>query len=485
MRAYLQFKRWRSNICVIFVADTDRPTSEELEQANKVNGDGIGVAWHDKEKGYVRWTKGLDLKTVQEMAADLPLPYAIHFRLASIGPKVPGLTHPFPVEYKVRLDLMGRTSRGVIMHNGSWFAWDKAVPVGIIKKGVWSDSRAIAWRLARAKTREAFDEQLIKKIPGKFAYVHGTGIATYGEFDLVRPGLSASNLYWKHYRHSYPEYMGGPYYGGHYDDYDPEEGWAAWRARKAAEIAAKAVNADAETKENDPRYHKVDGVWRLKPITSAPETTAGMADLLKARGYVQDARGVWGKPEQSRVGFINGHLKLLPRIPDTEGDVQKARRIGAELARERAQREADLAMAASVADATSSDLPLAADSDATELEAGLSVVERAVQASCCSDCFTPVDDILTDGHDLDCCFFIAPGQEAKDLCNGCGESLAGVIRHKNDCPHIGLGLEDMRRQASAMDQAVPKGVMIDPDTGQVIDGYASWDEERAMLEGSD
>ena len=23
------------------------------------------------------------------------------------------------------------------------------------------------------------------------------------------------------------------------------------------------------------------------------------------------------------------------------------------------------------------------------------------------------------------------------------------------------------------------------DTGQVIDGYASWDEERAMLEGSD
>ena len=476
-------------MCVIFVADTDRPTSEELEQANKANGDGIGVAWHDKEKGFVRWTKGLDLKTAQEMAADLPLPYAIHFRLASIGPKVDQLTHPFPVEYKVRLDLKGRTLRGVIMHNGSWYQWDKSVPAGIIKKGVWSDSRAIAWLLARAKTREAFDEQLIKKIPGKFAYVHGTGIATYGEFDLVRPGLSASNLYWRHYgRRSYPEYAGGPYYGSPYDDYDPEEGWAAWRARKAEEIKARIIaNADTESKENDPRYHKVDGVWRLRGTADHDlSTSPGMAGFLAERGYVQDERGVWRSP--TRVGYVNGSLKLLPVGSDVEGDVQKARRVSAELAQEvaaRKSREADLAMAASVADATGSDLPLVADSDVAELEAGLSAVERAVQASCCPDCFTPVDDILTDGHDPECCFFIRPGQLANDLCNGCGESLAEMICHKNDCPHIGLGLEDMRRQANAMDQAMPKAVMIDPETGQVIDAYESWDEERAMLEGSD
>ena len=512
-------------MCVIFVADTERPTSDELEKANLANGDGIGVAWHDKEKGFVRWMKGLDLKAAQEMAADLPMPYAIHFRLASIGPKVDQLTHPFPIEYKVRLDLMGRTDRGVIMHNGSWFAWDKNLPKGIQKKGVWSDSRAIAWLLARARSREAFDELLMRHIPGKFAYVHGTGIATYGEFDKVREGLSASNLYWRHY---------GRHTASHYK---AEEARAeasktnleAWLKARSVLNGPAANDMEREVKEGDPNWRRVDGVWRPKPKQdSVPVTNLGgdmvqlrrpdqpMEEFLKTRGYVQDAHGVWRSPDRHippvlesgaesmkcqphegppRIGYKGGSLHLLPSY-SAEGDVQRARRVAGEMIEARRKRDEALALAASVAGTNSAGLPPLPDEDVTELGSGLSVVARAATAEHCPDCFATIEELMDEGHDEHCVFWQVPEnldtqaaaaieRDQDPVCNGCGESVAGVIRHKRDCPHIGLGLEDMRAQAAAMDQSLPKGVLIDPESGQVIDAFESWDEEHVVLGGGD
>jgi hypothetical protein len=143
-------------MCVIMIAGKERPTVEMVERGWNHNKDGAGIAWRERnDRGEVEvvFQKGvMELPEIQELCKNVPLPYVVHFRVASCGGVSPELTHPFIVSKDVRLELVGRTKGGVLFHNGHWGPWnEKAIDAAIhsntkVPPGTkWSDSRAMAW----------------------------------------------------------------------------------------------------------------------------------------------------------------------------------------------------------------------------------------------------------------------------------------------------------------------------------------------------
>lgn len=182
-------------MCVIFYADTDRPTPEMVEQAFDTNPDGGGVAWRDN--GYVKWKKGLKLAEMQDLVASLPLPLVAHFRIPSCGGKYDVLCHPFPIDKRVSLDLEGQTKGYVLFHNGHWGKWkdttlDAAAKRGNLPIGRWSDSRAMAWMASiyGLGILELIDEKAVVFGPNDYEIFPGTG------FSVVN-GVWVSNTHWQ------------------------------------------------------------------------------------------------------------------------------------------------------------------------------------------------------------------------------------------------------------------------------------------------
>lgn len=142
-------------MCVIMVANLARPTEEMIDRAWDKNDDGAGIAWREKNsKGEVEvhFRKGImDLEIIKALCFKVPLPYVVHFRIASVGGKCESLTHPFPVSKRAPLMLAGHTKGCVLFHNGHWNGWnDKALDAAIhsntpLPDGDWSDTRAMAW----------------------------------------------------------------------------------------------------------------------------------------------------------------------------------------------------------------------------------------------------------------------------------------------------------------------------------------------------
>lgn len=141
-------------MCVIFLAEKERPTEEMVEKAYAQNSDGGGGAWREvdaKGKREVVWKKGLDLAGMIDLCATAPLPFVAHFRIASIGGIRPSLTHPFLVSKQAPLALEGRTRGHVLFHNGHWKEWAENCREAAIRSntpiptGKWSDTRAMAY----------------------------------------------------------------------------------------------------------------------------------------------------------------------------------------------------------------------------------------------------------------------------------------------------------------------------------------------------
>jgi len=122
------------------------------------NQDGGGAAWREPQTNgnpLVCWEKGLmkdaGLARMKELVKVLPIPFILHFRIATIGGVKPNMTHPFPIDVNGPNELSGKTSGFVLFHNGTLRDWDKearmlAFHTGTrIPSGKWSDSRAIAW----------------------------------------------------------------------------------------------------------------------------------------------------------------------------------------------------------------------------------------------------------------------------------------------------------------------------------------------------
>jgi hypothetical protein len=144
-------------MCVIAIIDDDsaRPSEKEIRAMWSYSGDGGGLAWREKlgDQTIVSFRKGLDLLTMIEEIATLPVPFVAHFRLTSAGRNIPALNHPFIVAPDVPLMMAGSTGGPVLFHNGTWLSWEEKSRVwtlasqGHIKtpSGPWSDSRAMAF----------------------------------------------------------------------------------------------------------------------------------------------------------------------------------------------------------------------------------------------------------------------------------------------------------------------------------------------------
>lgn len=183
-------------MCVITVVQTRRPSEDELTKMALTNGDGCGIAYRTKHGDIftpsedplnvadeVMWEKGLSLEELIPLAARVPLPYVLHFRIASCGGKEKEMTHPFPLTRDVNLDLVGHTKGFVLFHNGHWGAWkDKGLDGAIHNKirvpaGTWSDTRVMAWLafLHGPKILEFIDEKVILFGPKTIEIFHPDG----------------------------------------------------------------------------------------------------------------------------------------------------------------------------------------------------------------------------------------------------------------------------------------------------------------------
>ena len=188
-------------MCVIAIAETERPTREQVDAMWEANSHGAGITW--RENGKVLWRKGLNLSQIQDMVRHTELPFAAHFRIPSVGPDLPILTHPFPIGHEASLELEGETDGAVLMHNGSWHTWDRfmteiaALSHVKIPQGKWSDSRAMAF------CASVLGVGWLELIPNQnrvFAF-GADGLAEgFGEgwYKLASPEIWVSNKYWEH-----------------------------------------------------------------------------------------------------------------------------------------------------------------------------------------------------------------------------------------------------------------------------------------------
>lgn len=187
-------------MCVIaIVEDTDsRPTDIQVEAMYDQNAYGSGAAW--RFEGLVHWAKGLDLKQIQELNRDLPVPYILHFRIPSCGGNNSRLCHPFPIQDDSPLDLTGSIDGEVLFHNGHWSAYEmelkRAVFTSRLKlpTGPWSDTRAMAWLSAN------FGLGLLDFIDEKIVVMGPTGdLKIYGkdnDWKYFEGKFIVSNTHW-------------------------------------------------------------------------------------------------------------------------------------------------------------------------------------------------------------------------------------------------------------------------------------------------
>jgi len=177
-------------MCVILCANERRLTPQMVEDANRANPDGLGLAWI--ERGAVRWRKGLSLRDAKDIVTDVPVPYVLHARWATVGGVTPALCHPFPINLQMSPALTGR-ARSVLFHNGHWAEWTRWLDAKR-PAGAWSDSRGMAWLSA------IYGQSVLEEIAAtqKLAVLNTRGITLYGHGwkELHGGAIFASNLNW-------------------------------------------------------------------------------------------------------------------------------------------------------------------------------------------------------------------------------------------------------------------------------------------------
>lgn len=134
-------------MCLIIASTGPKPTEATLRDAARRNSDGNGFAW--LHKGQVQWRKGITTDEIVKMVAQAKGPFVAHFRIGTHGPKVPELTHPFPITAMSLPSLSGRATR-VLFQNGTYSSWESELKQTLITTGTkcppppWSDARALA-----------------------------------------------------------------------------------------------------------------------------------------------------------------------------------------------------------------------------------------------------------------------------------------------------------------------------------------------------
>lgn len=192
-------------MCVIIVAKTNRPDLATIEKCDIANPDGIGIAY--RENGHIVWFKGMKPAEAFKRSQEAPLPFVLHFRLASAGSALDKtLNHPFPISKSAFPIVKGTASR-VLFHNGHIPEWEGRLFAflaanGNKKKysGSWSDTRLaslMAWRHG--------DDCLAGLFPGqKFVIFDTKSLRLVGPWPTKEEnGMLFSNNYWKNTQTTY------------------------------------------------------------------------------------------------------------------------------------------------------------------------------------------------------------------------------------------------------------------------------------------
>lgn len=178
-------------MCVIIACPNEkkRPSLEILQACEKANPHGGGFAW--REKGMVRYLKGLNAGAIHKGLSLVDGPVIIHFRIATVGGRKAELCHPFPVSKIAKAKTAGR-ARAVLFHNGTWRDWGSFVEnYGLrLKRDMVSDTRVAAIACSM------FGFEWLKKIPNRFAVLSKRGIRIVGDWK-ESDGIHYSNLDWR------------------------------------------------------------------------------------------------------------------------------------------------------------------------------------------------------------------------------------------------------------------------------------------------
>lgn len=310
---------------------------KEVEQMNRANADGVGVAW--AKDGLVEWykTTKVDPDYIARMIyAFREFPRLVHFRLSTAGGTRPELCHPFEIGPLANCDPRGSSTR-VMIHNGHWHKWNDVHKMlsseGLLPSGPWSDSRLVAYL-------SHDDPEWLESIGGRVAVMRGNGdIHRIGDWQELRPDLWVSNKIWETTNYTRGGYTGFRHW----------KGWA-WNEKEHdayyAEEVASAKEAAAKSTEESKSLEELNGDENRKRRASKAERRAARRDERKARKAAAKAasRAVDGtlRPEDSgrhsqgngtanvSAGFI-GHEPGITRFVGVKpSDLDKVTQVGGE-----------------------------------------------------------------------------------------------------------------------------------------------------------
>ena len=182
-------------MCVVIVADSQKPSLEILTQCRNANSHGIGITWLN-ENGKAEYKKGIELDELYQLTLKLTLPFVVHMRLASSGGKSELLCHPFEITKESQLRLEGECDK-TLVHNGHIHEYERLLAAAGIyieknENNPMSDSRAVAMIAANN------NEKFLHYLTGNFVIVDSLEktIRMFGDFKEEN-GIHFSNMTWK------------------------------------------------------------------------------------------------------------------------------------------------------------------------------------------------------------------------------------------------------------------------------------------------
>lgn len=248
---------------------------KEVEQMNRANADGVGVAW--AKDGLVEWykTTKVDPEYITKMVyAFREYPRLVHFRLSTAGGTRPDLCHPFEIGPLANCEPRGSSTR-VMIHNGHWHKWDDVRKMlaseGLLPPGPWSDSRLVAYL-------SHDDPEWLESIGGRVAVMRGNGdIHRIGDWTELRPNLWVSNKNWEGANYTRGGYTGFRHWKGWGWSEQEHEAYYAEEVASAKEAAAKGTSDKSEGSKSLINYDE------SKRRPSKAERRAARRDERKAR----------------------------------------------------------------------------------------------------------------------------------------------------------------------------------------------------------
>lgn len=200
-----------------------KPSRKIIDAAHSENCHGSGVAWFN-EDGLCQYEKWLYPHEVEKLIGEIPLPFIIHFRSASLGGLSNLLNHPFIISEKSPLSLTG-VAEQLLVHNGTIKEYKEILSKAKIpetKDEPLSDSRAMAMLLGKFN-KSVQQEKLLKYFSqnnkNRFVLMDSKSktFKMFGDFTFEN-GCHYSNMKWKNEYNQNEHYLN--YWTNRYSESD-------------------------------------------------------------------------------------------------------------------------------------------------------------------------------------------------------------------------------------------------------------------------